>query len=111
MSRRASWRCSWRYSVSMPCRCLRFPTSERSARRRPPPPPPAAARLRAAARRAVVDAVVAEAAVGEEDVAAVEASDRFGITWQPGLAAGILAHLDRIDVVEVIAEEQYECSS
>lgn len=37
--------------------------------------------------------------------------DRFGLTWQPALAAGILAHLDRVDVVEVIAEEQFGASS
>jgi hypothetical protein len=41
----------------------------------------------------------------------VEVHDRFGLTWQPALAAGILAHLDRIDVVEVIAEEQFSASS
>jgi uncharacterized protein len=37
--------------------------------------------------------------------------DRFGVTWQPALAAGILAHLDRIDVVEVIAEDYCGASS
>jgi uncharacterized protein (UPF0276 family) len=31
--------------------------------------------------------------------------DRFGIGWRPALAAGILAHLDRIDVIEVVAED------
>jgi hypothetical protein len=31
--------------------------------------------------------------------------DRFGLGWRPALAAGILAHLDRIDVVEVIADD------
>ncbi len=40
-----------------------------------------------------------------------DTADRFGLTWQPALAAGILAHLDRIDVVEVIAEEQFSASS
>ena len=52
-------------------------------------------------------------AAGEGGVVAVEARecDRFGITWQPALAAGILANLDRIDVVEVIAEEQFAASS
>ena len=64
---------------------------------------------------------VAEAvAVVEVDVAVAEArdgrlkaapTDRFGLTWQPALAAGILANLDRIDVVEVIAEEQFGASS
>ena len=37
--------------------------------------------------------------------------DCFGLTWQPALAAGILANLDRIDAVEVIAEEQFRASS
>jgi hypothetical protein len=31
--------------------------------------------------------------------------DRFGLGWRPALAAGILAHLDRVDVLEVVAEE------
>ncbi len=31
--------------------------------------------------------------------------DRVGLGFRPALAAGILAHLDRIDVVEVLAEE------
>jgi uncharacterized protein len=37
-------------------------------------------------------------------------SDRFGLGWRPQLAAGILAHLDRIDVVELIAEDHFEAS-
>lgn len=44
-------------------------------------------------------------------MADAEVSDRFGLTWQPALAAGILANLDRIDVIEVIAEEQFGASS
>jgi len=40
----------------------------------------------------------------EEDVVAVEA-DRFGLGWRPPLALGILSNLDRIDVVEVIADD------
>ncbi len=36
--------------------------------------------------------------------------DRFGIGWRPELAAGIFAHLDRIDLVEVIAEDYYTAS-
>jgi uncharacterized protein (UPF0276 family) len=40
-----------------------------------------------------------------------DTTDRFGLTWQPALAAGILANFDRIDVVEVIAEEQFGASS
>jgi hypothetical protein len=31
--------------------------------------------------------------------------DRVGLAWRPELAAGILAHLDRIDLVEVIADD------
>src|SRR3989442_9224666 len=31
--------------------------------------------------------------------------DRVGISWRPMLAAGIVAHLERIDVVELIAED------
>ncbi len=33
--------------------------------------------------------------------------DRIGLGWRPELAAGILAHLDRIDVVEVIADDLF----
>lgn len=36
--------------------------------------------------------------------------DRVGLGWRPELAAGILAHLDRIDAVEVIAEEYFDAS-
>ena len=52
---------------------------------------------------------VVEAAVA--DVEARDTTDRFGLTWQPALAAGILANLERIDVVEVIAEEQFDAPS
>jgi uncharacterized protein (UPF0276 family) len=34
--------------------------------------------------------------------------DLFGLGWRPELAAGILANLDRIDVVEVIADDHFE---
>lgn len=33
--------------------------------------------------------------------------DRFGIGWRPELAAGILSNLDRIDIVEVIADDYF----
>jgi uncharacterized protein (UPF0276 family) len=33
--------------------------------------------------------------------------DRIGLGWRPELAAGLLAHLDRIDVVEVIADDLF----
>jgi hypothetical protein len=32
-------------------------------------------------------------------------NDRVGLGWRPALAAGILTHLDRIDVVEVVADD------
>jgi uncharacterized protein (UPF0276 family) len=34
----------------------------------------------------------------------MEWRDRFGLTWHPAIAAGVLAHIDRIDLVEVIPE-------
>ena len=40
--------------------------------------------------------------------AAVESRDRFGLGWRPELAAGILAHLAQIDLIEVIAEEYFD---
>jgi hypothetical protein len=40
--------------------------------------------------------------------AAVERLDRFGFGWRPELAAGILANLDRIDLIEVIAEDYFD---
>ncbi len=46
-----------------------------------------------------------------EDAVAVEADhtnmllDRFGLGWRPRLALGILSNLDRLDVVEVIADD------
>jgi uncharacterized protein (UPF0276 family) len=34
--------------------------------------------------------------------------DRFGLGWRPELAAGILSNLDRIDIVEVIADDFFD---
>lgn len=34
-------------------------------------------------------------------------SDRFGLTWRPALAAGILAARDRVDLIEVIADDWF----
>jgi len=34
-------------------------------------------------------------------------NDHFGIGWRPELAAGILSNLDRIDIVEVIADDYF----
>ena len=66
---------------------------------------------RRAARQARVVADRAAAAVAAEEVAvvaAVELNHRVGIGWRPELAAGIFAHLDRIDVVEVIADNYFK---
>jgi uncharacterized protein len=50
-------------------------------------------------------------AVAAEDVAAVaDPMHRVGIGWRPELAAGIFAHLDRIDVVEVLADNYFKAS-
>src|SRR5436853_242101 len=35
-------------------------------------------------------------------------NDRIGLGWRPELAAGIFANLDRIDVVEVIADDYFD---
>lgn len=35
-------------------------------------------------------------------------TDRVGLGWRPELAAGILSHLDRIDVLEVIADDYFD---
>jgi len=35
-------------------------------------------------------------------------NDRVGLGWRPELTAGILSHLDAIDVVEVIAEDYFD---
>ncbi|HEY9429847.1 MAG TPA: DUF692 family multinuclear iron-containing protein, partial [Blastocatellia bacterium] len=35
-------------------------------------------------------------------------SDRFGLGWRRELAVGILSHLDRIDVVEVMADDFFD---
>ena len=43
-----------------------------------------------------------------EAVAVNAFGDRFGFTWRPELAAGILSHLDRVDVVEVVAEDCFD---
>jgi uncharacterized protein len=59
----------------------------------------------------VVPAADPAAAVVEVAVAvAAEVTHRVGIGWRPELAAGIFAHLDRIDVVEVIADNFFKAS-
>jgi uncharacterized protein len=49
-------------------------------------------------------AAEAEAAVA---AAAAEGCDRCGIGWRAELAAGILANLDQIDLVEIIADDHF----
>lgn len=36
--------------------------------------------------------------------------DRFGIGWRPRLAGGILSNLDRLDIVEVIADDYFHAA-
>ena len=63
--------------------------------------------------RAAVPAEVPVAVAVEEDVVAVEVDytnkkrDLFGLGWRPQLALGILSNLDRIDLVEVIADDYF----
>jgi uncharacterized protein len=45
------------------------------------------------------------------EVAVAERGDRVGIGWRAPLSAGIFAHLDRIDLVEVIADDHFRASS
>jgi hypothetical protein len=61
-------------------------------------------RVVVAAAGAELDAVVAAAGA----VAVVDPRHRIGIGWRPELAAGIFAHLDRIDVVEVLADPYFK---
>lgn len=39
------------------------------------------------------------------------ANDRVGLGWRGELAAGIFSHLDRIDLVEVIADDHFKASA
>jgi uncharacterized protein len=52
-------------------------------------------------------AVAAAVAVVVVGVDAVNLNDRVGLAWRDALAGGILAHLDIIDVVEVIADDYF----
>src|SRR5712672_3155153 len=94
--------CYWRQcSAYRHCRPPVSPTSCVSTRKQPAR---AAAAGHPADRVAVagVEAAVADAA------AAAEHRDRFGLGWRPELAAGILAHLDRIDLIEVVADDYFD---
>src|SRR5215468_10591876 len=92
--------CYWRQSSAYR-RCLppASPTSCGSTKKR-------RALTVAADRPADRVAAAVEAAVA--GAAAVERRDRFGLGWRPELAAGILAHLDRIDVIELIADDYFD---
>src|SRR5580704_17109037 len=72
------------------------------------PEVPAAARAAAAIRDRVRPAEAAGAADAE---AAKMTLDRVGLGWRPELAAGILAHLDSIDVIEAIADDYFDSSA
>jgi uncharacterized protein (UPF0276 family) len=52
--------------------------------------------------------VAAAVVVVAEDVEGKMMRDRIGIGWRPELAAGILLNLDRIDVVEVLADDFFD---
>jgi uncharacterized protein len=62
------------------------------------------------------DAEAGEDAAEEEDVEVAGADmthlsqDRVGLSWRTELAAGIFAHREQIDVVEVIAEDWFDAS-
>jgi len=50
----------------------------------------------------------AEGAAAAAEGAVVDGGDRVGLGWRRELAAGILVNRDRIDVVEVIADDLFE---
>lgn len=58
---------------------------------------------------AVVVAAVAEVVVAAE-ASAASTADRVGLVWRDQLAGGILANLDCIDVIEVIADDYFRAS-
>jgi uncharacterized protein len=61
----------------------------------------------------MAEAAVVAAAVAVVDAAAkaVKPRDQVGLAWRDALAGGILAHLDKIDVVEVIADDYFRASN
>ena len=48
------------------------------------------------------------AAEAAADAGGVKMTDRVGLGWRPALAAGILSNLDRIDVIEAIADDYFD---
>src|SRR5437764_7775332 len=100
--------CYWRQFSAYPrCRPPVSPTSFVCTRKRP---------ARAAAADHLADHPADRGAAAEVEAAvagaaaAVECRDRFGLGWRAELAAGILTHLDRIDLVEIIAEDYFDAS-
>ena len=55
----------------------------------------------------VAAAAVAGVAVAEKHVSAGRVADRVGIGWRGELAAGIFAHIEHIDLLEVIADDHF----
>lgn len=53
----------------------------------------------------VVAEEVAVAGAGAESMSGITFADKVGLGWRPDLAAGILSHLDRIDLLEIIADD------
>src|SRR5438045_6363800 len=94
--------CYWRQcSEYRHCRPPVSPTSCVSTRKRP-------ARAAAAGHRADPAAEEgAEAAVAGAVAAAGGSRGRFGLGWRAALAAGVLTHLDRIDLRAVIGEGDF----
>jgi uncharacterized protein len=58
------------------------------------------------AAHAVAAAVAVAVVVVEDEMK----RDHFGIGWRPRLAAGILSNLDRLDIVEVIADDYFHAT-
>lgn len=55
-------------------------------------------------------AVAAAAAAAVAAATDVDGADRFGLGWRPEIGAGILRHRDRIDLVEVVADDWFDAS-
>jgi len=51
-----------------------------------------------------------DVAADAAEVAVAERRDRVGIGWRAELAAGIFAHLDRVDCIELIADDHFRAS-
>jgi uncharacterized protein (UPF0276 family) len=64
------------------------------------------AQAAAAAEVAAGDAAGVVAAAGVELV--IVTNDRVGLGWRPDLAAGIFDHLERIDLLEIIADDFFD---